>query len=98
MSDSEAYNGWANRETWAFHLWVSNDSGMYETLRESVEEFAYNCDEMSNWRLGEFVVEWVKDLLEECGQAGGDMYREIGSWWRVDEREIGAAMREAYIS
>jgi hypothetical protein len=28
------YNGWPNYETWAAHLWLSNDQGTYETARE----------------------------------------------------------------
>lgn len=98
MTSNETFNGWANRETWAFNMWVSNEQGLAEMVRETVEEFAYNCDEMSDWRLGEVAVRYVKEFLEETEQASGDMYREIGSWWRIEEREIGAALREAYFA
>jgi hypothetical protein len=32
MTD-DTYEGWANRETWALNLWLSNDQGLYEMAR-----------------------------------------------------------------
>ena len=31
---SEKYNGWSNYETWAVALWLDNDAGTYEYVRE----------------------------------------------------------------
>jgi hypothetical protein len=128
MTDGENYNGWSNRETWAFWLHVTNDQGWYEMVREFVaseaERFACyargtNPDvTQSDRQLGEAVVEYVTDTLTEMEEShlppernywGGEtesrrireavsqlrmMRDEIGSWWRIDHAEIGAAARE----
>lgn len=36
MSD-ETYNGWTNYETWLVNLWLTNDEGSYDVVRETVE-------------------------------------------------------------
>lgn len=32
------YEGWTNYETWAVHLWLSNDEGSYYAARETVAD------------------------------------------------------------
>lgn len=36
MTTDDTYNGWTNRETWAFMLYVTNDQGLAESARERV--------------------------------------------------------------
>ena len=90
MND-DTYNGWANRETWAFMLHVDNTVGS-EFIVESLE-FG---DESSDYHIGECVADMVGELLDEC--EGADWVRmmraDVGSWWRIDYREIGAHVRE----
>lgn len=38
MSDDETYNGWVNRETWACHLHLSNDHGLYNDVNALADE------------------------------------------------------------
>jgi hypothetical protein len=45
MTNSDSYNGWTNRETWALNLWLTNDRGLYEMTRERVAE-AVNASSM----------------------------------------------------
>ena len=95
MTD-DTYNGWANRETWAMYLHLSNDQGLWDWVGERVRELAAR-----HWRLwgdvyptflGESLVELVEDLWEEC--EGAEWVRlmrsDVGSVWRIDCREIGA--------
>lgn len=66
---SDQYNGWTNRETWAVHLWLTNNPVHYsECIRataESIRVYAqYYCEEqISMWR-----VDWdaiARALTEE---------------------------------
>jgi len=33
MSNNETFHGWKNRETWCFHLWITNDEPLYNLTR-----------------------------------------------------------------
>ena len=35
-TEENKYNGWANRESWAFNMWISNDYGLYKIARHFV--------------------------------------------------------------
>lgn len=104
MTDTETYNGWKNRETWAFNLHWQNDQGLYnETLEEARRVLEFNSpDELSDRELGSLIVGYWRDGITEYQAAGGKLYDalammrdEVGSWWRVDSTETGAAIREA---
>lgn len=97
----EKYNGWANRETWALHLWLSNDDWSYESARDRVAVAI--GDESDPRRRERLAGEAVKALWEELTDPGEDllpidrilrMTRDIGSEYRVEWDEIGAAWLE----
>lgn len=113
MTD-DTYNGYSNRETWAFNLHWQNDQGLYNMVLEYAADVMADLDgdgndldrgdgydsSVTDYGLGERVVEYVKELLEEhmtgVPTDGTDMmYREVGSWWRIDYAEVGAAVRES---
>jgi hypothetical protein len=99
MTD-ETYNGYKNRETWAFNLHWQNDQGLYnETL-----EYAKGQDpsDLSDTLLGDMVVSYWREYIAERAENDGwlpeplGMFRdEVGSWWRVDATEVGEAVRES---
>ena len=92
---AEEYNGWANRETWAFFLHLSNDQGLWLWAEEFAREHG---DPERPWRLGEDIVEAVEVLWEEC--QGADWVRlmrdDVGSVWRLDTDEIGWHLLDSF--
>ena len=98
----DTYNGWTNRETWAVALWINNDQGMLESVHDAIREahsMQAGADELTAGKAGEIVREWLEDLFDLDNYAEGGFSRElqsmredIGSMWRIDWREIGAAL------
>ena len=99
MSENENYQGWANRETWAFMLHVNNDQGLYSETLEVAKQHGGSDD----FLLGQAVVIYWEGTFEGWAEEFGTplpdglaMFRnEVGSWWRVDYAEVGAAVRES---
>lgn len=85
----EEYNGWTNRETWAAHLWITNDQGTDLEARRVVRA-------IEGYRAEDTLAEWLDDMLfGEYPIADRDNWlRDIGSLWRINWREIVAALRE----
>ena len=91
---SEEYNGWANRETWAFVLHCDNTIGtefLSETFIEEMQRY-----EMTDYGWGEFIVDIVQEMWHNDPSADWVrlMRDDVGSVWRIDLREIGAWARE----
>jgi hypothetical protein len=99
---SESYEGWANKETWALNLVLSNDESLYEMTKERVRDALEGCTP-GNYHLPRIAGEAVEQLFDELTDlAEGllspvqiiELLREVGSVWRIDWREIGAAWLE----
>lgn len=108
QKNDESFNGYANRETWAFHLHVSNDEGLYRQTLSVANELDLDSPEgvldVTDYEIGEAVVGFWRDYLDNyteetgmpCLPAGLLAFdREVGSWWRIDYAEVGAAVRES---
>ena len=108
MTDTETYNGWKNRETWAFNLHWQNDQGLYsvtlDEAREWMKDYPLIAEaDQTGSHLGEAVVTYWRDVIDSYGGEFGTglpvvlamMRDEVGSWWRIDYAEVGAAVRES---
>lgn len=119
MSETETYNGWTNRETWAVALHINNDQGWQESVLDALrygdyghggESFTltearqayYNSPSAITRSAGEIIRENVEETLfgeyvtDELGRVHPNEHqwsaiRDIGSLWRVNWDELGAA-------
>ncbi len=101
MTDDATYNGWKNYPTWAVNLWLSNDAGTYEEVRElatapvdllgSESGLVYLAEDR---RHGYAVAERIKDLVYDyTDQGSGSLASDLlgYSLALVDWREIAEA-------
>lgn len=87
----ETYNGWTNRETWAFMLYINNDEGLQDMARDAVRD----CETVgqAEHALSDFAdtILTRSGYADEFGDAWpdalADMASDIGSLYRVDWRE-----------
>lgn len=98
--EKDRYNGWSNRETWAFHLWMTNEEGAYNTFKQMAEEAYENAlnngskylttEELACLKMAEYLehfFEMLGDLVAESKDVRM-MLDDIGSTWRIDFREV----------
>ena len=96
----ETYHGWPNRETWAFHLWITNEQATDVEARRVVNT-AYTCMDgtatAGRFVAGEALRVWWSDTLDAARENGyhetlDAMRDDVGSMWRVDWQAIAAAL------
>lgn len=95
MASDETYNGWTNRETWLVNLWLSNDQGTYNYVRDLIAERIASDMDTDDYILGEIVQEATEDIIfgdEAPASLGTDLITHALAV--VDWREIAQAFRE----
>ena len=107
--DSDNYNGWTNRETWAVALHINNDQGWQESVLEALrgritdspdpdsdDALPYDASiiirESVERVTGLERIAWLsRDLETDRLDAVLSIREDIGSLWRVNWQELGAA-------
>ena len=56
------YNGYTNYQTWNVQLWIDNDQGTYNLVRETAQDL----EKPSR------VADWLKDFIEESNPLADD--------------------------
>jgi hypothetical protein len=98
--ETQEYNGWTNRETWATMLHIDNDEGLLETALDFARialQDEKDSESLTAYYLGNQLSEWVQeDLLtrENVGANNGLwlMLTDIGSLYRVNWQEIAETL------
>lgn len=96
----DTYHGWTNRETWAWHLWITNEQATYEEARRVAGQAAAGTGDgaaagkhavaaaLSEW--------WTDTAARENGYSEtlAAMRDDVGSLWRIDWLAIADALLE----
>lgn len=80
----QTYNGWSNYETWVVNLWLSNDQGTYEYVRDLVK------DSKADYNAVEALREWIEEvnpLLDEASLFTDLLNAALSEvdWWEIVE-------------
>jgi len=98
--ETQEYQGWTNRETWATMLHIDNDEGLLESALDFARialQDEEDSKELTSYYLGEKLSEWIQeDLLTRENVAVSEglwlMLSDIGSLYRVNWREIAESL------
>lgn len=99
--ETQEYNGWTNRETWATALHIDNDQALQEIARDYALECLDHHAEEEGWEamncLSQTLESWItNDLLTLENISGNQglwlMLTDIGSLYRVNWRELAESI------
>jgi hypothetical protein len=94
------YQGWTNRETWAASLHLSTTEWLYNAARSVIgpHERDDAADVLESWC--EELIDELHETIDEHPEMGRPndvlvmMDREVGSWWRVNWREVAEGLSD----
>jgi hypothetical protein len=98
--ETQEYQGWSNRETWATMLHIDNDEVLLEVAMDYTRQELEGHDEgeeINPYYLGETIKSWIQDDLLTLENVAGNqglwlMLTDIGSLYRVNWKEIAESL------
>jgi hypothetical protein len=95
--ETQEYNGWTNRETWATMLHIDNDEYLQDTAMNYARQEVEEHGEQARYELAQTLQNWIEeDLLTLENVAGNKglwlMLTDIGSLYRVNWKEIADSL------
>ena len=109
MDNNKKYNGWANRETWCFHLWLTNDEPLYNLTRMLLKAFKEDTEieqlDLEFGLLGHVVIRGLQNAIANMNTSNGQGYKPYVDGWmklkedtgdisKVDKPELSRALME----
>jgi len=95
MSEDEKYNGYANYETWAVNLWLTNDESAYMAVRQIASEYEDSDD------CERAIKDWVEDNIPDLPGFNENLFPMglfsdliLASLKEVDWSEIVESLKE----
>ena len=94
--ETQDYNGWSNRESWATALHIDNDQALLEIALDYARQEIEGHDkgeEINSYHLGQTLEGWITEDLLTLENISGNrplwlMLTDIGSLYRVNWREL----------
>ena len=109
MDNNKKYNGWANRETWCFHLWLTNDEPLYNLTRMLLKAFKEDTEieqlDLEFGLLGHVVIRGLQNAIANMNTSNKQGYKPYVDGWmklkedtgdisKVDKPELSRALME----
>ena len=109
MDNNKKYNGWANRETWCFHLWLTNDEPLYNLTRMLLKAFKESTEieelDLEFGLLGHVVIRGLQNAIANMNTSNEQGYKPYVDGWmklkedtgdisKVDKPELSRALMD----
>ena len=109
MEDNKKYNGWANRETWCFYLWLTKDEPLYNLTRMLLKTFKEEAEieqlDLEFGLLWHVVIIGLQNAIANMNTSNQKEFKPFVDGWvklkddtgdisKVDKPELSRALME----
>lgn len=104
MSEDKTHNGYTNYETWLCALWLDNDQGTNEMIREKAEELVGEMEDCNNEddchkvyrQMSDYLEALVEEMHECSGMPNAGMFADFlnAALKEIDYRDIAENQME----